>query len=166
MSTRSSSPSTYRAPTSLREAFRMHLGTEYAENTINAYVAAITQFYHFLNGLNPLRATMNHIRAYLFYLIHELGYAAQTYNQHFYGLRAFYETFMPDVPIMDAFGRRRTPQGDIKVVSRFEFERMVSRTDKNDGLPMRDYPTYRRGFCGGFNTERTTAVLAVENDFP
>ena len=117
-------------PTTLREAFYQHLVvTRYKPQTVKTYLNAIIQFYRFLNGKNPLRATVNDVRAYLFHLIHERQYAARTYNQHFYGLKAFYEAFMPDVPIMATFGRHTTPDGAITVVSRYEFDRMVTRTD-------------------------------------
>jgi len=117
-------------PASLREAFRQHLVvTEHKERTIEAYIAAMTRFYHFINERNPLHVTINDIRAYLYHLIHERRYAARTYNQHFYGLKAFYEAFLPDVPIMSTFERHSTPDGAITVVSRFEIDRMISRTD-------------------------------------
>jgi integrase/recombinase XerD len=117
-------------PASIREAFRQHLVvTQHKERTIEAYIEALTQFYHFTNNKPPLSATANDIRAFLFSLIHERHYEPRTYNQYFYGLKAFYEAFMPDVPIMASFTRQSTPDGAISVVSRFDFDRMVSRTD-------------------------------------
>ena len=83
-------------PETLREAFTRHLMvTERKPRTVETYVEVLNQFHHFLNGKYPLRATANDIRAFLFHHVHKRGYAPRTYNQYFYGLKAFYEAFMP-----------------------------------------------------------------------
>lgn len=117
-------------PATLREAFTQHLMvTERKPRTVKTYVEALTQFYNFTNGKPPLQATANDIRAFLFHLVHEREYAPRTYNQYFYGLKAFYEAFMPGVPIMATFCRRSTPDNAINIVSRFDIDRMVKLTE-------------------------------------
>jgi site-specific recombinase XerD len=116
-------------PSSLREAFVQHLiVTQRKQRTIDTYVNAVTQFYHFLNCKHPLQVSANDIRAFLFHLVHERKYKPRTYNQYFYGLKAFYETFMPDVPIMASFSRQSTPDGAITIISRFDFDRILQHT--------------------------------------
>ena len=117
-------------PASIREAFEQHLVvTQRKPRTIETYLEALNQFYHFTNNKYPLEANHNDIRAFLFHLIHERKYAPRTYNQYLYGLKAFYEAFMPDVPIMATFCRLSTPDSAITVVSRFDIDRMVKLTD-------------------------------------
>ena len=116
-------------PTTLREAFRQHLiVTQKKPRTVEAYIDALVQFYRFTNGKHPLHVTVNDIRAFLFHITHERGYAPRTYNQIYYGLRAFYEVFMPEVPIMAPFCRHRVRDGNITVISRFDFDRMLALT--------------------------------------
>ena len=99
-----------------------------AERTINTYVNSVEKFVLFHNMLNPLHATVNHIRAFLFHLKEEKGYAPRTYNQFFYGLKAFFEIFLPDVPLMQSFCRMRTKACNITIITRYEFEDMIRHT--------------------------------------
>ncbi|MFW6254093.1 MAG: site-specific integrase [Chitinivibrionales bacterium] len=109
--------------------------TQRKPRTIGAYMDAVEQFYRFTNGKYPLKVTVNDIRAYLFHLIHERKYAPRTYNQHLYGLKAFYEAFMPDVPIMAGFTRHSTPDFDRPIFRTSDF---VQRTGipKQTAMPM------------------------------
>ena len=99
-----------------------------AQKTINTYIGAVATFVNFHYGFNPLDATVNHLRAFFFHLKEEKQYAPRTYNQYFYGLKAFYEIFMPDVPLMASFRRMRTKDNNITIVTRFEFEDMLRHT--------------------------------------
>jgi integrase/recombinase XerD len=118
------------APTTLREAFKQYLAvTQRSPKTTEHYLNALEQFYTFLKCKNPLHADLNDIRAFLFHLIHERELASRTYNQYLYGLKAFYEGFMPDVPIMQPFTRHKVRDGNIIVVTRYEFERMLTHTE-------------------------------------
>jgi len=99
-----------------------------SERTIKTYNNAVLAFVRFHNDLPPLRATVNHIRAFLFHLKEEKRYAARTYNQFFYGLKAFFEIFLPEVPLMQSFCRMRTKACNISIVSRHEFEAMIRHT--------------------------------------
>jgi integrase/recombinase XerD len=99
-----------------------------SERTIKTYNNAVLAFVRFHNNLPPLRATVNHIRAFLFHLKEERRYAARTYNQFFYGLKAFFEIFLPDVPLMQSFCRMRTKATNITVITRHEFEAMIRHT--------------------------------------
>lgn len=113
----------------LREEFAKALKLQdKSERTIKTYVNAVLAFVRFHNKLNPLLATVNHIRAFLFHLKEEKRYAARTYNQFFYGLKAFFEIFLPDVPLMQSFCRMRTKACNIITVSRHEFEAMIRHT--------------------------------------
>jgi integrase/recombinase XerD len=115
---------------SVRGMFQQHLiVTQRSPKTIEHYMHAVEDFYHFLNCRNPVLAQSNEIRAYLFHLMNERNYAPRTFNQYLYGLKAFYECFLPDVPIMASFSRQSTPDGNITVISRFEFEGMLQLTD-------------------------------------
>ena len=117
-------------PVSIREAFKQHLMvTQRSPKTIELYQNAIEQFYTFIKCKNPLYADINDIRALLFHLIHERKLASRTYNQYLYGLKAFYEGFMPDVPIMQPFSRHKVRDGDITIITRYEFERMLTHTE-------------------------------------
>jgi len=93
--------------------------------TIDAYVNAMSDFVRFHNGFDPLTATVNDIRAYLFYLKEDRQYAPRSYNPYFYGLKAFYEIFLPDVPLMDSFRRQKPKACNITIISRFEFDDMI-----------------------------------------
>jgi hypothetical protein len=115
---------------SLREEFRKALLVQgKAKRTIETYVDSITRFHQFHNGLNPLRATTNHIRAYLYHLKVERNYAARTFNQSLYGLKSFYSIFMPDVPIMESFNRVTVREGEYTIISRHEFDAMMESTE-------------------------------------
>jgi integrase/recombinase XerD len=96
--------------------------------TVKTYVNAVSSFVLFHNKMNPLQATVNHIRAFLFHIKEEKGYAARTYNQFYYGLKAFFEIFLPDVPLMDSFCRMRTKTCNITVITRHEFDAMIRHT--------------------------------------
>jgi integrase/recombinase XerD len=123
-------PATTPAPATLREAFEQYLiVTQRSLKTIEHYQNAIAQFYTFIKCKNPLYADINDIRAFLFHLIHEREPAPRTYNQYLYGLKAFYEGFMPDVPIMQPFSRHKVRDGDITIITRYEFERMLTHTE-------------------------------------
>ena len=123
-------PAATPAPATLREAFRQHLVvTQRSPKTIELYLNAVEQFYTFIGCKNPLYANINDIRAFLFHLIHERQLASRTYNQYLYGLKAFYEGFMPDVPIMQPISRHKVLDGDITIVTRYEFERMLIHTE-------------------------------------
>ena len=116
-------------PTRLRDEFAKALKLQdKSERTVKTYVNAVVAFARFHNKLNPLLATVNHIRAFLFHLKEEKGYAARTYNQFFYGLKAFFEIFLPDVPLMQSFCRMRTRAANITIISRHEFEDMIRHT--------------------------------------
>ncbi len=122
------SPTTKQKPR-LRDEFAKALKLQdKAERTVNTYVKAVVAFVIFHNKLNPLNATVNHVRAFLFHLKEEKGYAARTYNQFFYGLKAFFEIFLPDVPLMQSFCRMRTKACNITIITRHEFEAMVRHT--------------------------------------
>jgi integrase/recombinase XerD len=130
LATISSAPVSAPAPTSQREAFQQYLTvTQRSPKTIEHYINAIEQFHTFLKCKNPLHADLNDIRAFLFHLIHERELASRTYNQYLYGLKAFYEGFMPDVPIMQPFTRHKVRDGNITIVTRYEFERMLTHTE-------------------------------------
>jgi site-specific recombinase XerD len=117
-------------PLSTRDLFKQHLVvTQRSPKTIELYQNAVEQFYLFLKCKNPLYADINDIRAFLFHLIHERELAARTYNQYLYGLKAFYEGFMPDIPIMQPFSRHKIREGDITIITRYEFERMLTHTE-------------------------------------
>ncbi len=116
-------------PTRLRDEFAKALKLQdKAECTIKTYVNAVIAFVMFHNKFNPLHATVNNVRAFLFHLKEEKGYAARTYNQFFYGLKAFFEIFLPDVPLMQSFCRMRTKACNITIISRHEFEAMIRHT--------------------------------------
>lgn len=116
-------------PRRLRDEFAKALRLQdKSERTIKTYVNAVLAFVTFHHTLNPLHASVNHIRAFLFHLKEEKRYAARTYNQFFYGLKAFFEIFLPDVPLMQSFGRMRTKACNIITVSRHEFEAMIRHT--------------------------------------
>jgi len=122
-------PSTNNQPLTIRGMFREHLAvTNRKPRTIESYVSALEQFYNFIQR-SPLICTANDIRAFLFHLTHERGYASRTFNQILYGLKAFYEAFMPDVPIMETFTRHKVRDGNVITVTRHEFERMLKHTD-------------------------------------
>ena len=116
-------------PLTIREMFRQQLiVTNRKRRTIEAYISALEQFHTFIKK-SPLKCTANDIRAFLFYLIHERGYASRTFNQVLSGLKAFYEAFMPEVPIMETFTRHKVREGNVIVVTRYEIERMLKHTD-------------------------------------
>ena len=116
-------------PLSIREMFREHLVvTNRKKRTIEAYISALEQFHNFIKK-SPLKCTANDIRAFLFHLIHERGFASRTFNQVLYGLKAFYEAFMPAVPIMETFSRHKVRDGNVVTVTRHEIERMLKHTD-------------------------------------
>jgi site-specific recombinase XerD len=118
------------ATVSTREVFKQHLiVTQRSPKTIELYLNAVEQFYTFLKCKNPLYADINDIRAFLFHLVHERKLAPRTYNQYLYGLKAFYECFMPDIPLMQPFSRHKVHDGDITIVTRYEFERMLTHTE-------------------------------------
>jgi site-specific recombinase XerD len=109
--------------------FREHLiVTNRKKRTIEAYISALEQFHNFIKK-SPLKCTANDIRAFLFHLIHERGFASRTFNQVLYGLKAFYEAFMPAVPIMETFSRHKVRDGNVVTVTRHEIERMLKHTD-------------------------------------
>ena len=73
-------------PLSIREMFREHLiVTNRKKRTIEAYISALEQFHNFIKK-SPLKCTANDIRAFLFHLIHERGFASRTFNQVLYCL--------------------------------------------------------------------------------
>jgi site-specific recombinase XerD len=116
-------------PLSIRDMFRQHLiVTNRKKRTIEAYISALEQFHTFIKK-SPLKCTANDIRAFLFHLIHERGLASRTFNQVLYGLKAFYEAFMPDVPIMETFSRHKVRDGNIITVTRHEMEHMLKHTE-------------------------------------
>jgi len=116
-------------PVRLSEEFAKALKLQdKSERTVKTYVNAVAAFVKFHNRMNPLQATVNHIRAFLFYLREEKGYAPRTYNQFFYGLKAFFEIFLPEVPLMDSFCRMRTKYANITIITRHEFETMIRHT--------------------------------------
>lgn len=116
-------------PNNLKSEFAKALKLQdKAERTITTYVNAVSLFVQFHNKINPLEVTVNHLRSFLFYLIEEKGYAARTYNQFLYGLKAFYEIFLPDVPLMQSFRRMKTKACNIVIIARHEFEAMVRHT--------------------------------------
>lgn len=120
---------TNQKPVRLSEEFAKALKLQdKSARTIKTYVNAVSSFVLFHNRMNPLQATVNHIRAFLFHLKEEKGYAARTYNQFYYGLKAFFEIFLPDVPMMDSFCRMRTKACNITIITRHEFEDMVRHT--------------------------------------
>ncbi len=125
------------APTTTNNQKPVRLSDEFAKalklqdksaRTVKTYINAVTKFVLFHNKMNPLQATVNHIRAFLFHLKEEKGYAARTYNQFYYGLKAFFEIFLPDVPLMQSFCRMRTRACNITIISRHEFEAMIRHT--------------------------------------
>jgi len=70
---------------SLSERFTIALKVQgKSDRAVKAYVEAMRGFVWFLGGRNPLRATLNDIRAYLYHIRFERGYARRTYNQIFY----------------------------------------------------------------------------------
>lgn len=99
-----------------------------AKRTIAIYVNAVIAFLKFSHLLSPLKATVKDIRVFLFYLKEERGYAARTYNQFFYGLKAFYDIFLPETGIMDSFCRLKTKYCNIQIITREEFEKMLQVT--------------------------------------
>jgi len=99
-----------------------------APRTIATYVKAVLEFITFCGILSPLKATVTQIRAFLFHLKEERGYAPRTYNQFFYGLKAFYDIFLPDTNIMGSFSRLKTKYCNIQIITRHEFEKMVDYT--------------------------------------
>jgi integrase/recombinase XerD len=128
-SPKNNQPSPDNQPLTVRGMFRQHLAvTNRKQRTIELYVSALEQFYNFIQK-SPLRCTANDIRAFLFHLLHERGHASRTFNQILYGLKAFYEAFMPDVPIMETFTRHKVRDGNVITVTRHEFERMLKHTD-------------------------------------
>ena len=120
---------TNQKPVRLSEEFAQALKLQdKSGRTVKTYVNAVAAFVKFHNRMNPLQATANHIRAFLFYLREEKGYAPRTYNQFFYGLKAFFEIFLPEVPLMDSFCRMRTKHANITIITRHEFEAMIRHT--------------------------------------
>jgi len=101
---------------------------EKAQRTIAIYVKAILEFITFSKVHSPLKATITDIRAFLFHLKEERSYAARTYNQFFYGLKAFYDIFIPDANIMGSFCRLKTKYCNIQIITRHEFEEMLHYT--------------------------------------
>jgi len=115
---------------SLSERFAIALKVQgKSERTVKAYVEAMRGFVSFMDGRNPLRATLNDIRAYLYHIRFERGYAPRTYNQIMYGIRAFYEVFLPEIPILDVCKRHSTSRRLVNVVDRTEVGRMLAATD-------------------------------------
>ena len=128
-SPKNNQPTTINQPLSIRKMFRQHLAvTNRKPRTIESYISALEQFYNFIQK-SPLLCTTNEIRAFLFHLVHERGYASRTFNQILYGLKAFYEAFMPDVPIMETFTRHKVRDGNVITVTRHEIERMLKHTE-------------------------------------
>ncbi len=118
-----------RSKPSLRTEFIKQLKVQdKAQRTIKTYVHAILEFISFCKIISPLKATIMDIRAFLFHLKEERGYAARTYNQFFYGLKAFYDIFLPDANIMGSFRRLKTKYCNIQIITRHEFEEMLHYT--------------------------------------
>ena len=59
----------------------------------------------------------------------ERHYAPRSYNQIYYGLRAFFEVFLPDVPLMINFRRHKTHKHNVEILTRTEIERMLRHTE-------------------------------------
>ena len=117
------------ADTRLSTVFRKAMICEdLRPKTIKNYMDAVVQFVNFHSGLNPLEATVNHIRAFLFHLHFELKYAPRSYNTVYYGLKFFYKTFLPDVNLMENFKRKRVKDGNVDILARHEYEDMVRHT--------------------------------------
>ena len=72
---------TNQKPVRLSEEFAQALKLQdKSGRTVKTYVNAVAAFVKFHNRMNPLQATANHIRAFLFYLREEKGYAPRTYK--------------------------------------------------------------------------------------
>ena len=113
----------------LQEQFAQALKVQdKSDRTVKAYVDAMKMFIDFCK-IPPLRATIIHIRAFLYYLIHEKRYAPRTYNQIMYGVKAFYEIFLPDVPLVSACIRRKTDKPIIMILDSEEIQAMIECTD-------------------------------------
>ncbi|KMQ49356.1 Integrase [Chitinispirillum alkaliphilum] len=113
---------------SLREEFIKALKVnDKSDRTIKSYCDAVKMFQTFIHK-HPLHVTENDIRAF-FYLIKEKNYAPRSFNSIYYGLRAFYEIFLPDVPLMASFRRHKTNKHLVEVLTRHEVILLLRHTD-------------------------------------
>ena len=126
----SSQLSSQKKPTRLRDVFAQAMVLlNKSQRTVKIYTEAMLRFCAFLQGMHPLKVSVNDIRAFLFYCKEERGFSPKYYNQTFYGLKMFYGIFLPDVPLMEQFCRIRTKENDIVILTRAEIEKMIRITD-------------------------------------
>jgi len=98
-----------------------------SKRTATVYCDAVLRFARFYR-CHPLWANVNDIRAFLFHLLQEKKYAPRTYNQILYGLKAFFNTYMPDVPIMEEFTRHKTNRRLYTILTRGQVNEMLKAT--------------------------------------
>jgi len=109
----------------LREQFAQALKVQgKKEMTIERYLEVMRKFSAFID-VPPLRARINHIRAFLFHLLREKNYAPRTYNVHMYAIVSFYKIFKPDVPIETICCRHKTDRRVVDVLDRTEIDDMI-----------------------------------------
>jgi len=116
-------------PDKFREQFSQALRVQgKAKKTAKIYSDAVIAFHDFAQ-VHPLFATANDIRAFLYYLLREKKYAPRTFNQNLYGLKAFYGTYMPEIPIMAEFRRHKTNRRLVTVLSEGQVADMLEVCD-------------------------------------
>lgn len=114
-------------PSSLRELFAVALKVKgLADRTAEAYVDAMKDFCRFLGDKHPLSVNINDIRAWLYHIRFEKGLAARTYNQKMYGIRAFYEMFVPELNVIPHLQRHKTDNRLIVVLDPPEVSAMLA----------------------------------------
>jgi hypothetical protein len=116
-------------PDKFREQFSQALRVQgKAKKTAKIYSDAVIAFHDFAQ-VHPLFAKANDIRAFLYYLLREKKYAPRTFNQNLYGLKAFYGTYMPEIPIMAEFRRHKTNRRLVTVLSEGQVADMLEVCD-------------------------------------
>lgn len=142
-------------PDKFREQFTQALRVQgKAKKTAKIYSDAVIAFHGFAR-VHPLCAKANDIRAFLYHLLREKKYAPRTFNQNLYGLKAFYATYLPEIPVMAEFRRHKTNRRMVTVLSEKQVCALLDNTDniKHQAMLQILYGTgIRVGECANLKT--------------
>ncbi|NLD91715.1 MAG: tyrosine-type recombinase/integrase [Fibrobacter sp.] len=111
--------------TKVRQDFLAHLQLRgYADSTVKNYIQSVSLLARHYNK-NPLLLTPQNIIDYLLHLRNIKKLAIRTYNIHFYGIKSFYDHFLPGQKMTGDLKRMKEPDYLPVVLSKQEAFAMI-----------------------------------------